>query len=578
MNFSTANKSRACPQCVEKCQRKHCSQTAPGALGHFTPAPSHPCFLRTALEHNLRSNMSIPKAFLDAHGKNLCGGTVDLEGANGNVWLVTVDAIPGGVTGFRFGWQVFAADNNLMDGDSLLFTLVSKNRFTVRVFNRTGLEIDEPGKPTKTLVSKFTPKAQARGDELISISTGTNEYGQSLDPGEGLGRHGPSIQDILISHGFKAGEPNRRKIKGKSRRPKRERKTHHPSQQGEPLDPEWNSTVWESRRRLVTECERQSALTASEELVTSRPSISVLMKPCHVYRGFWLTIPLEFSRQHLPPISVDITLQDTFGYQWAAKWVVSGHHSGVGGGWAAFSLDHRLEEGDVCVLEVLDSMKECIILVHIFRVVEVPLKPGSRGGWDVAYNVVLKSPPRNLPISVSPTDRRCLPVLNVELSHGFAVKPEPSMDGNLRKRPRLAQALQKMVRNGQFPKQQRKEDVSSKIRASNENGMLNKEVKSDTISLELVGAIHRPINLLIDSVKTEPEDVCTMTPTRSRSSPVIAEAKTESNFVEKLEDMSSVRSVSPVQVYSRRHRKEGSLRTASKSSELVEKELHEKIL
>ena len=64
MDFSTANeqtehgKSRACPQCVEKCQRIHCSQTAPaGALGHFTPAPNHPCFLRTALEHNLRSNM-----------------------------------------------------------------------------------------------------------------------------------------------------------------------------------------------------------------------------------------------------------------------------------------------------------------------------------------------------------------------------------------------------------------------------------------------------------------------------------------------------------------------------------------
>lgn len=252
---------------------------------------------------------------MDVFGKKLCGCTVDLEGVNGNVWLVTVDSTSSGVTGFRFGWQVFAADNNLKAGDSLLFTMVSKNRFTVRVFNKIGLESDVPGKPTKTInsshttpVSKFTPEAQSRcvhinleeeSDEFNCTATGTNpgtsEFGQSLhksrkemDSGEGLEGHGPSIQEILKSHGYQTGEPNRRKIRGNSRRPKRERKAHYRNQQGEPLDPGWNSTVWKSRRRLVTDCERKRALTASEELVTARPSISVLMKPSHVYRGFWL--------------------------------------------------------------------------------------------------------------------------------------------------------------------------------------------------------------------------------------------------------------------------------------------------
>ena len=257
----------------------------------------------------------------------------------------------------------------------------------------------------------------------------------------------------------------------------------------------------------------------------------------------------------MPPTRAHITLQDTFGYQWPAKWVVSGHHSGMSDGWAAFSRDHRLEEGDVCVFEVLDS-KDCILLVHIFRVVEVPLQPGSRGGWDVAYNVVVK---RSLGDpsgrSFPPTEHGHLPDLNEEVPHGFVVKTEPFVDGNLHKRPRLAQALHEMVQNGQFPKPHR------------ENEMLDEEMKPDIKSPELLNAgqfryrNHRPIDLASDSVKAEPKDVCRTTPTKLLPSSL--EFKTEPAVSDsKDEDVSAK---SPMAVYTRRPRKEGS--TASKSTE-----------
>lgn len=73
-------------------------------------------------------------------------------------------------------------------------------------------------------------------------------------------------------------------------------------------------------------------------------------------------------------------LQDTAGFQWPATWIMNAQRSGVSGGWGGFSKDHRLEEGDYCVFELIDP-KRYTFLVNIFRVVGIDLVPGSRGEW-----------------------------------------------------------------------------------------------------------------------------------------------------------------------------------------------------
>ena len=99
------------------------------------------------------------------------------------------------------------------------------------------------------------------------------------------------------------------------------------------------------------------------------------------------TIPGAFSKKFLPQYKTEIVLQDIHGFEWPATWIRSDHHTGVSGGWAAFTKDHCLEEGDMCVFEVTDS-KDWRVLVHIFRVVNVDLVPGTRGGWEKTYNIV----------------------------------------------------------------------------------------------------------------------------------------------------------------------------------------------
>jgi hypothetical protein len=59
---------------------------------------------------------------------------------NNKAWLVDVHSPTPNAAVFKLGWKVFATDNQLKAGDSVLFTLLSKSRFAVNVFNRLGVE------------------------------------------------------------------------------------------------------------------------------------------------------------------------------------------------------------------------------------------------------------------------------------------------------------------------------------------------------------------------------------------------------------------------------------------------------
>jgi hypothetical protein len=152
-----------------------------------------------------------------------------------------------------------------------------------------------------------------------------------------------------------------------------------------------------------------------------------------------------------------------------------------------------LEEGDVCVFEVLDSNKDsvhqdCItIVVHIFRVVEIDLEPGTRGGWSEAYNLVhgqglLSRQRKTAAASDTPEDMM-----------GNSTEFEHTEDGSPRKRKScLARTLHTEVLSGQFSKRNREESKRAQrigdtllqtyyqIDEVNLNPKLTEENESDT--------------------------------------------------------------------------------------------------
>ncbi|XP_024539767.1 B3 domain-containing transcription factor VRN1-like isoform X2 [Selaginella moellendorffii] len=124
-----------------------------------------------------------------------------------------------------------------------------------------------------------------------------------------------------------------------------------------------------SRRRAVTDAERERALERARQFTSTNPFTMNKMNKSHVYRGFWMGMNHQFARQHLPSQICSIVLVDSSGAEWPARYLP---RPGISGGWKKFALDHRLEEGDVVIFERVDRT-QCnpVIRVHIYRVVEV---------------------------------------------------------------------------------------------------------------------------------------------------------------------------------------------------------------
>ena len=126
--------------------------------------------------------------------------------------------------------------------------------------------------------------------------------------------YGPSIREILQGCGYKRAQPSTHKVQAMAKL------SHHIGHLGHTKRPApammyneeqglwqvesgWNSRTYESIRRAVTEEERKTAKTNALEFRTKHPSVWVLMKPSHVYRGHWL-VCLPSS---LPPPSISTT-------------------------------------------------------------------------------------------------------------------------------------------------------------------------------------------------------------------------------------------------------------------------------
>lgn len=80
-------------------------------------------------------------------------------------------------------------------------------------------------------------------------------------------------------------------------------------------------------------------------------------------------LPKQFREKWMPSKAQKVTLVNKGGHSWSANWMSS--QGGLSGGWRRFAIDHRLEDHDVCVFELIDRTN-CVLLIHIFRVLGCP--------------------------------------------------------------------------------------------------------------------------------------------------------------------------------------------------------------
>ncbi|XP_054791823.1 B3 domain-containing protein Os05g0481400-like isoform X1 [Prosopis cineraria] len=107
-----------------------------------------------------------------------------------------------------------------------------------------------------------------------------------------------------------------------------------------------------------------AAETLLSDLQTSNPTFIKSMVRSHVYSCFWLGLPTRFCQEHLPKTACDMILEDENGSEFDA--VFLGNRTGISGGWRGFALDHKLDDGDALVFELVEPARFKIYIVKAF--------------------------------------------------------------------------------------------------------------------------------------------------------------------------------------------------------------------
>ncbi|KAB2047352.1 hypothetical protein ES319_A13G039300v1 [Gossypium barbadense] len=125
----------------------------------------------------------------------------------------------------------------------------------------------------------------------------------------------------------------------------------------------------DKKRRDATAEGKQIALRAAAMFKPDNPFCRVILRPSYVYKGIFLHIPRCFALRYLNGVDGIVTLQVSEGKKWPVRCIYGQSSWKFSKGWAEFVLDNNLDEGDVCVFELI-STKEIVLKVTIFRVLE----------------------------------------------------------------------------------------------------------------------------------------------------------------------------------------------------------------
>ncbi|XP_058191424.1 B3 domain-containing protein Os01g0234100-like isoform X2 [Rhododendron vialii] len=107
------------------------------------------------------------------------------------------------------------------------------------------------------------------------------------------------------------------------------------------------------------------AAEVQDSLAPEFPSFTKFMTRSHVTKGFWLGLPSEFCKSHLPRLDAIVILEDESGEEYNTKYLVD--KKGLSAGWKWFSISHKLLEGDAVVFHLVSRLGLVKFKVYIVR-------------------------------------------------------------------------------------------------------------------------------------------------------------------------------------------------------------------
>ncbi|XP_065623851.1 B3 domain-containing protein REM19 isoform X2 [Quercus suber] len=128
-----------------------------------------------------------------------------------------------------------------------------------------------------------------------------------------------------------------------------------------------------SKGKLMMSRGRERAIQAARRLRPKNPSFMGIIGRVNMHKHI-MYIPARFAIKHLCGSQI-AKLETPDGRQWSVNCHKRGRLSSamnIGRGWIVFARENNLEEGDVCVFELI-KRKPVVLNVSIFRVVDYAL-------------------------------------------------------------------------------------------------------------------------------------------------------------------------------------------------------------
>ncbi|CAJ1973377.1 unnamed protein product [Sphenostylis stenocarpa] len=111
---------------------------------------------------------------------------------------------------------------------------------------------------------------------------------------------------------------------------------------------------------------REEALEKAEKLMSGLesdyPAFIKSMLQSHISGGFWLGLPVHFSKSNLPKKDEVMTLIDEDGNEYPTIYLP--RKTGLSGGWKGFAVAHDLADGDALIFQLI---KRTAFKVYIIR-------------------------------------------------------------------------------------------------------------------------------------------------------------------------------------------------------------------
>ncbi|KAJ3678138.1 hypothetical protein LUZ60_001941 [Juncus effusus] len=296
------------------------------------------------MDGSFMHQMSIPTKFTTNSGGHI-GKIVKLKGPSGNIWQIGVTKRAAKFV-LRVGWKEFILANDIKENDILIFKYNGNSSFEVQIF-QNGCE----------RISSFFAKKKGTGCFRGEV------YGPNCNI-----RH----HDIITSGSSSDSEGQTEESPTRDEKPRRQSKkdagtSRNGGDRREMLQKQ-PPFLYLSHKTHLNTAQNKKALRLAREVTSGNPYFVAVINSCCIRRNAVLSIPKKFSVEYLPTETAEATLH-YMGRKWNAMYIYRKERKQIGStGWKSFVKDNNLQEGDVCLFELLKDKNEIISFrVHLLK-------------------------------------------------------------------------------------------------------------------------------------------------------------------------------------------------------------------